>query len=900
MSEVFTSYTETDPNSHITITSGAQIDFSGLTADEEAYVYKDKGASHFDGDFVHYFTARIDSGAGSYSKAVVWGLSNVVDDMQGASDCVNVRFNQNGGTPVFQLIERDGGAQTNGISSATISYDTEYWFEVERVDSTDTLTCKIYTDSSRTTQHGSTLTANLTGSEVDWRYIYALASANTATSNTCSGFVKDLGLGVRGILSITVPQVSVALQGNVDVAPDVAGTLGGTVPPVSLNLSGRVAQAGSIKLLIGGADRTGNLRNGSLSCESQINTLGVADFSLVEKGYTSETAAGGTVALETFAGFDINDWDIVAGTGECSEVADADLLAGAGLQVGDGTGNDYVFLVSKTLYAYDVKKLYKLSARVSQDSGASWEAGIVGVASDQVTKVNTVGADSYTDQHAHIVSSEVGTDAYVVKTGYTKGTAGTGDTTASTNIEAPAVVHEDVAYIRTYFKLNMSTSGISYIDYLKIEEVPLVQIGQEVEVWYGGERVFGGHVKRATMQQPDGANCWFHQVEAYSYAALLDNYLAAEVYENQSAGDILKNLISTYLAGEGFSTGAIQDGPTIAKVVYNYHNLRSAFLEISDRTGYDFFIDSNKHIYFQPRETTVAPFSITDTNYNGARNVQVAQSYENYRNTQYLRAGTDTTDAQTENFAGDGKRRTFTCVYPLATVPTVTVNAAAKTVGIRGVDTGKDFYWSKNDKELNQDEGGTLLTSSDTLAITYTGAFPLLVIAEDSGQIAERAAIENTRGAIARIEEDANIDSLDYALEKSQGLLRRYGNITQSVQFDTDTAGLSAGQILTIELDGYNLSGEYLVESVTLEEVPNVGFRYHVNALSGESFGGWSEFFRRIGAQGQAYTIREDEVLTRVRNMTDQIIFTDILTTSSAAPVSTVGSAMVGFSEVSA
>jgi len=71
------------------------------------------------------------------------------------------------------------------------------------------------------------------------------------------------------------------------------------------------------------------------------------------------------------------------------------------------------------------------------------------------------------------------------------------------------------------------------------------------------------------------------------------------------------------------------------------------------------------------------------------------------------------------------------------------------------------------------------------------------------------------------------------------------------VGFDTYTAGLATGQLLTVDLPEHSYSGDLLITELSLQElVPAYGaqpasYGYRVKAVSGEAVGGWIEFFRR-------------------------------------------------------
>jgi hypothetical protein len=73
---------------------------------------------------------------------------------------------------------------------------------------------------------------------------------------------------------------------------------------------------------------------------------------------------------------------------------------------------------------------------------------------------------------------------------------------------------------------------------------------------------------------------------------------------------------------------------------------------------------------------------------------------------------------------------------------------------------------------------------------------------------------------------------------------------------------------------------------------------YTVEALDGESIGGWESFFKSLSGEGRVIEFRENEVVVLLRSASEQVTLTDSITATSAAPESEVGVALVGYSEV--
>src|SRR5260221_1398180 len=126
-------------------------------------------------------------------------------------------------------------------------------------------------------------------------------------------------------------------------------------------------------------------------------------------------------------------------------------------------------------------------------------------------------------------------------------------------------------------------------------------------------------------------------------------------------------------------------------------------------------IDQFKKLWFVPytavvNSTLVDGTQIDDGHLSGSPPV-VTRANPTYRNTQYLLGGVTQTVTQTETRVGDGNTTSWPMNFDLSTVPTVSINIGAgyvsQTVGIQGVDSGKNWYWSQGSPLITQDMAGT-------------------------------------------------------------------------------------------------------------------------------------------------------------------------------------------------
>jgi len=418
-----------------------------------------------------------------------------------------------------------------------------------------------------------------------------------------------------------------------------------------------------------------------------------------------------------------------------------------------------------------------------------------------------------------------------------------------------------------------STTGFTLID---TTNSITVEIGDTVIVRNNGLTLFAGTIENYTRTNPTDTSLSI-KVSCVSFDQIADRHLAAITYEtaSQTAGDIVKDLISRYLADDGITEGTIEDGPTVIKAVYNYMPVAQALNEISERAGFAWWIDYNKKLNFVSSLSMVAPFNITDSS-RTYRKLTISKKRGTYRNIQFFRAGVDVTDEREENFNGDGTRKTFTLSFPVALTPVVKVDAVTKTVGILGLDEGNDWYWNKNSKEIVQDDDAVAIADGVNLEITYQGFFPIIASAEDSVAIADRIAAEGGSGRYASIYKDESIDSNSMATDKADALLRKFASLPDQPSFETDEEGLRAGQFINITLTVEDIAENFLITSVRSRYIQSAGiFRSSIKMVYGEQLGSWVEFMNKLLGRNLSLSLRENEVIVNLRKSPETITVAD-------------------------
>ena len=366
----------------------------------------------------------------------------------------------------------------------------------------------------------------------------------------------------------------------------------------------------------------------------------------------------------------------------------------------------------------------------------------------------------------------------------------------------------------------------------------------------------------------------YYPITAVDYNQIADKRLYAASHENTLAGNIVSAIISAKLSAEGITAGSIEDGPVISKANFNYKKCSEALDYLKDVTGMNWNINFNKQLNFFSNSTNLAPWILNDTVQHS--DFRIKKNRSQYRNRQYVRAGTGKTTSQTlekPSPAPDGSSRSFVLRFPVAEKPVVYINSTAvlsANVGVNGLDTNKSWYFSYSSNVVSQASTTAVLTSGSTLEITYTGLYPIIMLIDDPAQIASRAAVETgTSGIYENLHTEKSINERSQAIEYAEGLILRYGIIPSTITFDTEVPGLQAGQLLPIQKTLFSINSSYLIESVDISAADAEKTSYSIKCLDGSALGGWEQFFKDLINKNAEYIIQENEVIVTLNVQTE-------------------------------
>ena len=394
-----------------------------------------------------------------------------------------------------------------------------------------------------------------------------------------------------------------------------------------------------------------------------------------------------------------------------------------------------------------------------------------------------------------------------------------------------------------------------------------------------GTKLFGGYIisqnleKRGTIQ----AN-----ITCVDYTRLLDRNLVHKSYESMTDAEIIADIVNTYCAGFGISTSYVVEGVTIDQISFNYIQPSQAIRKIAELSGRSWYIDYDKIIHYFPLVTNATPFNI-DVNENRYSALMVSKDATQLKNRVYVRGGTKLSDYTTYSTKGDGVKKQFVLPDKPHDV-SVTVNGSAKTLGIKNLNTsGYDYYLNYQEKYIEQDAGATVLATTDTLAVTYKYDIPILVAVEDTQSI-----IDNGQKEFAIF--DKSITTTESARDRATAELTDYANNLIEGSFRTWTNGFRSGQYINIVLPEYDVSANYMIQTVRSISRGNDLYEYEVKIASAKTLGIIKFLLQLLETNKNLVELDPNEVVDELLNVTDALLsdsLMDSLTIDSAGLNST-------------
>ena len=378
------------------------------------------------------------------------------------------------------------------------------------------------------------------------------------------------------------------------------------------------------------------------------------------------------------------------------------------------------------------------------------------------------------------------------------------------------------------------------------------------------------------------------QITTGGFSAFLnprfDNYWENAIFEwdegGTSATDGAGNLWTMGGNAAILRTWKIDVGPSVVLAQFNFVPVSQALDALAELAGFTWWIDPFRILHLVALDSDTAPWALTWSDVDGGP-PKVIRGNALYRNRQIVRGGVDITDAQVEEFVADGETRTWNVSFPLAKVPTIKLDTVTKTVGIRGLDTGKDFYWNAGANEISWDLGVAAPTNGQIVEVTYQGWVGIVSIGEDTAEVARVLGIEGVgTGKVEEVEDNPSVRTREEAFEIVSTKLDKFAKAGTVLRYMTRRSGLTPGMNQTVTLTEHELNGAVmLITRVRVRIERGDQFRYDVEAIAGPNLGSPAKYFQFLATRGQSFIIREnlaeDEILIILQQFSESWDWTE-------------------------
>jgi len=202
------------------------------------------------------------------------------------------------------------------------------------------------------------------------------------------------------------------------------------------------------------------------------------------------------------------------------------------------------------------------------------------------------------------------------------------------NLDKSNLINFDSLEVQDNLYSNANACYFTYEKYGGRTYVPAG--GDEIGVWDGATKIFGGQIINVNIKIQ--GKVLVYEVECKDWTDQLDGKLVSETYENKTVNEIITDLQSKYATT--FDITNVNCTTTIEAIYFDMKPMSKCLDELAERTGYHWYVDSDKKIYFFAEGSITSPFDITDTNgYCISDSLEITEDYEQIKNRINIQGG---------------------------------------------------------------------------------------------------------------------------------------------------------------------------------------------------------------------------------------------------------------------
>lgn len=193
-------------------------------------------------------------------------------------------------------------------------------------------------------------------------------------------------------------------------------------------------------------------------------------------------------------------------------------------------------------------------------------------------------------------------------------------------------------FLQGSLQISRKTDGERSLSVSYVDEFPDVKDGDEVEVFDGTDKLFGGIVKSVSYQMftPRSGLSPLVQVDIQSdgYNYIPSRRVTTISFNDTNVRNIVQSLLSnTNLGADKVFAGTIEDGPVIDYSA-NTKNMKDILDELAAASGFVWYIDDSRRLQFGPMQGIVtSAFELVENgSFTDFNSLSWSGSIENYAN----------------------------------------------------------------------------------------------------------------------------------------------------------------------------------------------------------------------------------------------------------------------------
>jgi len=353
--------------------------------------------------------------------------------------------------------------------------------------------------------------------------------------------------------------------------------------------------------------------------------------------------------------------------------------------------------------------------------------------------------------------------------------------------------------------------------------------GQEIIIEDNGVRLFGGIITNPKEDEKTPTKV-FYPCESVDYGYQLDRRLVVEVYENMSASDIVIDILNKYCPGF-IGNGIVSGAPVVEYIKFDYLRPSECFKQLTGYVGWQWKLDYFKDVKFFEQYNAFAPVEITHN--SAIRKLKHEPDIQGLRNKVYVLGGKMLSDEQDFAYVADGQQRLWVLGHEPHSpwVYIGDINNPPIKPGLEYVDDEASYSWMYNqgEKYIRCSAQTATPPNGTTVIFRYKVPMDVITMVEDLASQQAVALIQDGDGIYEHKIVDDSLITIQAAEATGQADLAQHANPTIKGSFETEVNGWVPGQLLTINLPGRGIQGQYLIQKVNITALSSNKLTYKVS-----------------------------------------------------------------------